>query len=54
MLAALYCKCSQVEGSGLKKKVNVYGTLKLEKRASFKPDLRFVDVAYRLVPIQKR
>ena len=33
---------------------NVHGTLKSEIRTSFKPDLRFVDVAFRLVPILQR
>ena len=37
-----------------RKSVTVHGTLKLEKRASFKPDLRFVDAAFRLVPILQR
>jgi len=34
--------------------VTVHGTLKSEKRASFKHDLRFVDVAFRLIPILRR
>jgi len=50
----------EVAGANLKKSVIVYlfvtvhGTLKLEVRASFKHDLRFVDVAFRLVPILQR
>jgi len=34
--------------------VTVHGTLKLKKRVSFKPDLRFTDVAFRPVPILQR
>ena len=39
---------------GEKQKVTVHRTLKLEKRTSFKPDLRFVDVDFRLIPILQR
>ena len=38
----------------IRKIVTVHGTLKLEIRSSFKPDLCFVDAAFRLVPILQR
>jgi len=46
--------CRSGADEHLPKQVTVHGKLKSEKRASFKPDLCFIDVAFRLVPILRR